>query len=839
MLARLAACTALGLGASCGGDVPPPDLIRLARDLQPVEHVLAGASMQARLPGNRPQRFEELDWFLLSDGGGAERWPLLPLALDEGAIRLARDAGIAAVAWVPVLPGEALSVRLGLRASGEFPEQDVPLASVVELREPLDPAEGLVARDIPYLFDPGRSAMHVLQGPLRRRTETLRSDFVAASTTRAVAVYVLTPQQDATREVIVDALDVVRVPVGRLVAEGGDFPRLERVGDHGAVRLYLDRDERDGVLALPGSRSVFRLPDDGRARRLDFSLGVAPRSEELHGALRVRVQADGQTLFDTLCRAPTDPEQPAWSDQVVELPVGARRLVLSAEGEGDDPPLVVWGHPVVRARVAAPKRPNIVLISLDTLRADHLGCYGGPPGLSPRLDVLADEGLLFANAYSTSSYTLPSHGSMLTGQYPALHGAVDISDVLDPDRSPFLARALAREGYVTAAFTGGGYVATAYGFGPGFDRYSHNDPVWAVDGVRGRQLIETVSWELLPVQLPLLRRYATPMVTDWLEQQTDGVPFFAFLHTYVVHNFAPDRRRLEEHGLLGADGEEEPFDHRDRALYNVGKLPDSAEVRARITEQYVPYYDATIAMADEFVGAVLDALERAGVAENTMVIVTSDHGEEFGEHAFFGHGESLYEANVRIPMIVRMPAGPDGARPQGVIEQPISLVDLAPWILRTAGATPDPRMSARPPLGADTLDPPGRSTVVTELDTRVNRLSAVREGSLKLHLLHEGALRGLAEGVGSVSFDLGVDPDEQHPLAGEPPAAVDFRELIGWLHSAAEALGPSSSGSPDLAHMDPEVREMLEQLGYLDGQREDEPPPAGQGDAPGGAPDGG
>jgi arylsulfatase A-like enzyme len=635
-----------------------------------------------------------------------------------------------------------------------------------------------------------------------------------------VAVYVLTPQHASTPAVVVDVLEITRVPVSGLVARGGEFPRLRRTGEHGAVRMYLDRDERSGLLALPGSRMTFRLPVDERARRLDFALGTAPRAAGLEGALRARVVADGVTVLDAVCRAPAEPGQPAWTDYSVDLPAGTRTLVLGAEGEGDDPPLVIWGHPELRARVEAPARPNVVLISLDTLRPDHLGCYGGPPGNSPRLDALAAEGLGFADAYSTSSYTLPSHGSLMTGQYPALHGAVDISDALDPERSPFLAREHARDGYDTAAFTGGGYVATAYGFGPGFDRYSHNDPVWAVDGVRGRQLIETVSWELLPVQLPLLRRYATPMVTGWLERQTDGVPFFTFLHTYVVHNYAPDKRRLGEHGLLSSDGEEQPFNHRDRALYNEGKLADDPDARERIRGQYMPYYDATIAMADEFVGEVLDALERAGLADRTLVIVTSDHGEEFGEHAFFGHGESLYEANVRVPLIVRLPLRADGTRPRGVVEHPVSLVDIAPWVLRTVGIAPDPRMSARPPLGPDVLDPPGRSTVVMELDTRISRMSAVREGSSKLHVLREGSLRGLPGPSGSLAFDLASDPDEQQPLAAEPRQAQGIHDLLDWLATAAAALQRATEdGVLDLEHMDPEVRLTLEQLGYVNGQR--------------------
>ena len=412
-------------------------------------------------------------------------------------------------------------------------------------------------------------------------------------------------------------------------------------------------------------------------------------------------------------------------------------LTLSASANGDHPPLVVFGHPTVRApRSDGPRqptgptpqavppqapRPNIVLISLDTLRPDRLGCYGGEAGLTPHLDALASSGMRFTQAESTSSYTLPSHGSMLTGQYPAFHGAVDIDDKLKPERSPFVAQLLADAGWVTAAFTGGGYVSPEYGFATGFDRYSSNDPVWALETLRGRQLMETRSWERAPIQLPLLRRYAAPMIADWIEEQQDGVPFFLFLHTYIVHNYAPDLAWLEKRGLLLSDGSEAPFNHQDRVNFNAsGGLAAGAAgvagvrneaLREKVIDDYLPYYDATVGMADEFVGGVLAALDRAGLAGNTLVLVTSDHGEEFGEHGFFGHGETLFEANTRVPLLVRLPAGtPEavGGTSPAVVDTPISLVDLAPWILRIAGVTPDPRMAVRAPLAPDTLAPPAR-----------------------------------------------------------------------------------------------------------------------------------
>jgi arylsulfatase A-like enzyme len=425
---------------------------------------------------------------------------------------------------------------------------------------------------------------------------------------------------------------------------------------------------------------------------------------------------------------------------------------------------------------------------------------------------------------------------MLTGQYPTFHGAVDIDDRLDPARSPFLARQLADAGWVTAAFTAGGYVAPEYGFAEGFDRYSSNDPVWPMDTLRGRQLLETVSWQRAPMQLPLLRRYATPMIAEWISAQDDGVPFFLFLHTYVVHNYAPDRRWIERRGLLQADGTEAPFNHQDHVRFNAGEAGDAGvdALREQVRAQYMPYYDATVGMADEFVGAVLAALESAGLSSRTMVLVTSDHGEEFGEHGFFGHGETLFESNTRVPLIVRLPAGtpeslggraPDASGPT-VVESPISLVDLAPWILRICGVEPDTRMTVRAPLAPDSLAPPARSQLFIELDTRVTgRLSAVRGGDLKLHaLLEAGAGRGRGiEPGGALLFDLAADPGEQRDLLAAPgdhdAARRQLMELLSGMHGLAEGLHPRGSREAlDPDSMDPETRENLQQLGYLDAE---------------------
>ncbi|MBM3985066.1 MAG: sulfatase, partial [Planctomycetes bacterium] len=610
-----------------------------------------------------------------------------------------------------------------------------------------------------------------------------------------------------------------------------EFPRLQRLdgGPLPRVRVTLDRDEREGLLALPGRRYEWTLPPCAQPQRLDLSLGVAPRDPRLAGAVRLSVLLERPSpshpveLLSRRLVAPAGPDDAAWEDIVMTLPPLERdsrsgaggRLLFICEAEGDDPPLAVFGHPIL-SRAAPERRPNVVLISLDTLRPDRLGCYGGDPALSPRLDALAAQGLRFAQAYSTSSYTLPSHASLLTGQWPAVHGAEDVADRLDAAHSPFLARLLADAGWLTAAFTGGGYVSPEYGFAEGFDRYGINDPVWALETERGRQLLTTMSWERAPMEPALLARYGAPAVERWIEARAGGPPFLLFLHTYVVHNYAPDLASLQAHGLLGADGSQRPFNHQERTAFNEGRLAGD-EARARVVQQYLPYYDATVGMADAFTGRVLDALERAGLLGDTLVLVTSDHGEEFGEHDFFGHGETLFEPAVRIPLLARLPAGAAGPPPGSVAHEPVSLADVAPWVLRLCGMDPDPRMLVGPPLGPDTPAPPGRAQLFIELDTHRAHLSVVRQGPLKLHRLFEGRTYGLQPGESRL-HDLASDPEEQRDLSAASLAdAQRLRERLDQYLELTGALQPRGADEPlDLDSISPEMLQTLKALGYAE-----------------------
>jgi len=811
--------------AACSGDSEPeasvPPLTRLWETAPPVTTTSSPGSargVETRLESTFDGQ-DGLSWLrVVPAAAEADGYVMQPFAPADGALSLGTDEARAAITRLPVRSGEALRLSVTARASGASGAHEMPIAAMVELPRELDPTQPLRAQDIANLFDPDRHATHTLFATLSGEAVEARIDFVVERNTTELVVYLFAPVQAPPEAVIVEHVTIEKLPLVDHVGSGGAFPGMSWVPSSAAVSIALDRDVRLALPALPDGARSWGLPASTEARRLELSLGVAPRAPGLEGAITLRVDWDGQSVLEERLTAPTDPQQPAWHDRILTLPPnpdGEATLVFTAVGEGNDPPLAFWGHPTVMER--NPDRPpNIVLISLDTLRPDRLGAYGGDGSISPRLDALAAEGLLFRQAYSTSSYTLPSHASMLTGTYPAFHGAVNIDDALDAKRSPFLARILADAGYQTAGFTGGGYVSASYGFGEGFDRYSHNDPVWALDAVRGQQLLRTRSWERVPAQVAFLTRYASPSIVDWIEQREQSTPFFAFLHTYIVHNYAPDQEWLTRRGLKGDDGSEQPFNHQDRTRFNEGE----SDLQDSVYDQYMPYYDATIGMADDFVGDVLDALDRAGLAGNTIVIVTSDHGEEFGEHGFFGHGETLYEGNTRIPLIARLPAGLGAARQPAVVDEPVSLVDLAPWILGLVGLESDKRMATVAPLGPTRLDPPGRESLFMELDTHtgsVRRLSALREGDWTLHRLLEGEVHGI-EPEGRRLFEVSGDPGETVDRAEDEMDLADrMSAIIDRFHELAEAVNPRDDAEPpNLLEMDPEQLDMLIQLGYID-----------------------
>jgi arylsulfatase A-like enzyme len=423
-----------------------------------------------------------------------------------------------------------------------------------------------------------------------------------------------------------------------------------------------------------------------------------------------------------------------WSGQRITIYLRAHET----EPNGNSGGLLYWINPLVSSRSSSPKRPNIVLISIDTLRADHLSLYGYRRRTSPNIDAWAKKGITFSYAISQAPWTLPSHASLFTSLYPSQHQAilgkknVGIEKMSLSSSFETLAERIQQNGYVTAGFAGGGNVSWQVNLDQGFDYWFQ----------------------------PFQFSHHFPQVTEWLEQH-ESERFFLFLHTYEVHDYHSQHMRDNSHTRAATfypdyqgkvlDKDFNPKDHKEPKKYNKTTGLDYDDVRF-----LEAMYDVRIIDVDKELGRLFDYLSQRGLDENTVVIVTSDHGEEFNEHGSLYHGHSLYDEMIRVPLIIRYPK----KWPQGqTIARQVSLTDLYPTILELTG-TPVPEG-----LEGESLlhlmrrkgnEQQQQRSAFSENPRRV--LSGIRTQSAKY--IYRGGER--------LAFDLVKDPFEKNPDAPPP-----------------------------------------------------------------------
>lgn len=460
-----------------------------------------------------------------------------------------------------------------------------------------------------------------------------------------------------------------------------------------------------------------------------------------------------------------------------------RRTLLPLAGATASAGLAVWlGGPMVEQIQAsrlppAPASPNVLLIVLDTVRADRLSSYGYDRPTTPNLDALATQSIQFEHAYATSSWTLPTHASLMTGLLPSEHGAT-VRRTRSPlhSRFPVLSEALAARGYTTGGFVANTTWLTPWmGLHRGFLHYeSHYFSL--LDAFRrtffGRQIWRTVSPRLGRSFEP---RPSAPHLISALESWLDRMPrrpYFVFLNFMEAHapNPVPPSYRGRFRGTS------------PKSRVHLGE-ETLTEARREFRERWSGEYDSALSYLDSQLGVLFDQLRQRGQFENTLIIVTSDHGEAFGRHGLFDHANALYEELIHVPLIVRLPGGINaGLR----IPQRVSLRDVPATAMDILGFTPHS-------LGGHSLaefwrnpSAPGRP-VIAEVDgapfpdvppywpVRKGWLKSIIKGEWKL-ILHED---------GSVElYDLAKDRLEKENLASNPMHSQRIHEL-------RSALGPS------------------------------------------------
>jgi arylsulfatase A-like enzyme len=457
-----------------------------------------------------------------------------------------------------------------------------------------------------------------------------------------------------------------------------------------------------------------------------------------------------------------------------------------------------------QARRAPPPEgaPNLLMVVVDALRADRLGCYGydrREPPTSPHLDALAAEGIVFDQAVVQAPFTWTSFGSFLTGKYPRQHGLIkmDPTQRLDPQRNTTIARALQQEGWVTGAFLTG-TLSNNSGLLEGFDTYFEtivgHEPV-----TRDSKWSIVRSGLLLSIFRNKIRQKLDPRLVNtealaWIEANSER-PFFALVHYYSTHTtYDPP----EPWGSLYDPDYEGPF-HPFTQSHNIAVTKHGTlELTPRDLEHIEALYDGGVAFADDMFGDLVAKLRELGILDDTLIVFTSDHGEELYEHGVFEH-DWMFNTNLYVPLVLRLPGGRlGGARVPWHVES----LDIPPTIVDVVGhgrLDPGGGRSLLPDA-AGVEPPPAERAVFSEN----NRYAAMLDGRWKL--IVNWTDRSRRPRV----FDLAEDPGEYVPL--DDPE-LEARLLERWSEYW-ESLPPLES-LPTFA-ADPTIYERLKQLGYLD-----------------------
>jgi len=591
--------------------------------------------------------------------------------------------------------------------------------------------------------------------------------------------------KDLSRRVLEDSVNVILAPPPSSFEFGLTIPPSAFLEfGHGIYSTY--RKER-------GKEVNFRIVlEEGGKEEVLFSKNALPYTRKFYRELAKEkidlspyADAEARLKFITTF-SPSSPHKKAADDIIPE-----------------DIEFAYWENPVLYrspqpdSQKANPS--NVILISLDTLRADHLKCYGYGRETSSHMDILAEDGVLFKHAYSSTSWTLPSHMSMLTGLDNRNHRVDKTNPHLDLSIVT-LADLLRKNGYFTHAITGGALVSHRFGFSKGFDSYR-----------------EFKRSQHHPRSAETLFRHSS----QWLKKNKDK-PFFLFLHTYQTHDpytcpspfnsafFSSDHMPWEEGDM-------------EKILFGE-KRKDQVPYRnlsVKEQENIVALYDGEIYYTDEvLIGPLIENLKELGLYQNTMIILISDHGEEFFEHGAWFHGHSLYNELIQIPLIIKFPHSEYRGRS---IDQTVRIVDIIPTILEQLELDHSPNgmdgVSLIPHLRDGS---PFEQMVVADLDSPESTLRL----PVKVTLIHKQYKLVLNQDFGRSPetylpvpppvalvelYDIKNDPLENENIAPQNEDIV--KDLIDHIYALYEST--TREKAKKRKGLDKELEETLRALGYI------------------------
>jgi len=538
------------------------------------------------------------------------------------------------------------------------------------------------------------------------------------------------------------------------------------------------------VVGAPTTLSFYLdVPQGGK-----LSFGLASTSEKTQGLrASVTVRAEGMAPKTLLTAEPGT----SWRDEVFALDDCAGKIVrIDFSAEGDAAQGVAWSAPALALSptpvvASAKQAKNVVVVLIDTLRARSLRPFNpGTRVQTPVLDAIASEGAVFEATQAPENWTKPSTASLLTGLFPATHGAKTDAAMV-PKSALLLPEALKAAGFATGSFIANGYVSDKFGFNQGWDYYTNY--------IRERKTTDA--------------EFVFKDAADWVEKHK-GERFFAYVHTIDPHvPYDPPAEYLKLYKKGDYAGPVSPRKTPDQ-------LAEAKRVPPRMTfneadKQYLrDLYDGEVSYHDHYLGVFVERLKAMGVYDDTVFVITADHGEEFDEHGSWGHGHSVYQELLWIPYIVRLP----GVVPAGTrISQTVSSMSVYPTVLDAAGVPQPGALEDKSKLDWLRGGPPSALPVAFSdfLDDR----RVIRAGRYKL------ILRGLNE----TFFDLGDDPLEQKELdRSKFPVAARYTTLMLGQYLGARdrrtwlkgEQGQATKLERENAAIDATLREQLKAIGY-------------------------